>query len=181
MYICLRCDATNPDGANFCLRCGASLLNQRPGASTAPLPPASQATYPQQNPQQQVWVAPPPTQGPVQQYPPAQVQGPVQQAPYQQYTLPPAQVNVVMQQSAAPRFYQPVPVMRDHKSVFLAFILTMFFVPFGMFYSTVGGAIVMIFVTIGLAVVTSGIGLILTQIVCVIWGMLAADSYNKRA
>jgi hypothetical protein len=44
-----------------------------------------------------------------------------------------------------------------------------------------GGAIIMIFVTIGLAVVTSGIGLILTQIICIIWGMLAADRYNKGA
>ena len=85
MPICLRCDTTNPDGATFCARCGASLVNQRPGAGTAPLPPVGQAAYPPQ----QVWVAPPPVQGPVQQYPPAQMQGPVQQAPYPQYTPPP--------------------------------------------------------------------------------------------
>ena len=177
MAICLRCDATNPDGANFCARCGASLVNQRPGASTAPLPPVGQAAYPPQ----QVWVAPPPVQGTVQQYPPAQMQAPVQQAPYQQYTPPPTQVNVVMQQSVASSYYQAAPMMRNQKSVFLAFILTLFLGPFGMFYSTVGGAIIMIFVTIGAVVVTAGVGLILTQIMCIVWGMIAADRYNKGA
>lgn len=96
MAICLKCDASNPEGANFCLNCGAALVNQRPGASTAPLPPAGRT----------------------------------------------GSLSAV---------------------------------------TGMGGAIIMIFVTIGLAVVTSGIGLILTQIICIIWGMLAADRYNKGA
>ncbi|MHB1355180.1 MAG: zinc-ribbon domain-containing protein [Anaerolineae bacterium] len=76
MSICLRCDAPNPDGANFCARCGNSLVNQHPDSSTAPLSPSGRATYAPQNPQLQVWVAPPPTQESMQQYPPTQVQPP---------------------------------------------------------------------------------------------------------
>jgi hypothetical protein len=49
-----------------------------------------------------------------------------------------------------------------------------------MFYSTIGGAIVMIIVTMGVGLVTLGVGLLITWPVCILWAALAASSYNKR-
>lgn len=95
----------------------------------------------------------------------------------------------------------PVPMLLPLKSVGAAFVLTFFFGPLGMLYSTVGGALVMIGVTLGLAVltgivlfvislVTLGIGAVLAifaplvglpvWIASMIWGCLAASRHNER-
>lgn len=95
----------------------------------------------------------------------------------------------------------PVPMLLPLKSVGAAFVLTFFFGPLGMLYSTVGGALVMIGVTLGLAVltgivlfvislVTYGIGAVLAifaplvglpvWIASMIWGCLAASRHNER-
>lgn len=172
MPICPRCDANNPDGANYCLSCGTALTGAHSARNTAPLTPMSQtAAQPQVS---QTWVAPPPSAGTT-PYTAAPVQ-------YQQAAPPPAPapqpISIVVQQTASPQYYAAQPA-RGHKSVFLAFVLTLFFGPFGMFYSTVKGAVIMLIVTVVLGAATSGVGLFFTQIVCIIWGMIAADSYNK--
>lgn len=73
-----------------------------------------------------------------------------------------------------------VMVVRQTKSVGVAILLTIFFGPLGMLYSTIGGAITMFFVTVVVGFLTVGLGLFLTQPVCVIWGAVAASSYNKK-
>lgn len=83
-------------------------------------------------------------------------------------------------QVAAPPAAVPVVIVNDHKSVGLAMLLTLFFGPLGMAYSTVGGAVVMFFVTLFVMAVTLGLGLFVTWPVCVIWAAYAASEHNRR-
>lgn len=73
-----------------------------------------------------------------------------------------------------------VVAVRPVKSAGISIILTVFLGPLGMFYSTITGAIIMTIVSLPLAVVTFGLGLIVTWPICIIWGALAASSYNKK-
>src|SRR5471030_1864700 len=61
-----------------------------------------------------------------------------------------------------------VVVVVSPKIVGISIILTILFGPLGMFYSTVPGAIVMIVISVIVAILTVGFGLILTWPVCVI-------------
>lgn len=76
-------------------------------------------------------------------------------------------------------------VVRSPKSPGVAFILSFLFGPFGMFYSTVTGALVILgidFLLIFISVLTLGIGsifYIFTWIGGIIWAMVAASNYNS--
>lgn len=87
------------------------------------------------------------------------------------YVVPPVQPVIPV----APAYV----VVRAPKSVGVAILLTVFFGPLGMLYSTVPGALVMMAVSILLAIVTAGLSVFLTWPICVIWGAMAADAYNK--
>jgi hypothetical protein len=76
---------------------------------------------------------------------------------------------------------QKVIVVSAPKSVGIAIILTVLFGPLGMFYSTIIGAIIMMIISLIMALVTAGLGLIFTWPVCIIWGALAAKAHNKKA
>lgn len=71
-------------------------------------------------------------------------------------------------------------VMVSPKSVGISLILTFLFGSIGMFYSTIMGAIIMLVVEVIVAFVTLGFGLIITHIVCMIWGAMAVKSYNSK-
>jgi len=73
-----------------------------------------------------------------------------------------------------------VIVVAPTKSAGVAILLTVLFGPLGMFYSTIPGAFVMLVVTLVLGLVTFGLGLLLTWPICIIWGAMAASSYNKK-
>jgi hypothetical protein len=73
-----------------------------------------------------------------------------------------------------------VVVVRPVKSAGISIILTFLFGPLGMFYSTIAGALIMLVVSLLVAVLTFGLGLIVTWPICIIWGALAVGSYNKR-
>ena len=66
------------------------------------------------------------------------------------------------------------------KSVGIAIMLTLFFGPLGMLYSTIAGAAVMFVATLLALFLTAGIGLLVTWPVGVIWSAVAASSHNKR-
>ncbi len=72
------------------------------------------------------------------------------------------------------------------KSITLAVILSMAFGPFGMFYSTISGAIIMLVTNLIIFVsgfLTWGEGwkyYILSWLICVIWSAIAVSSYNKK-
>jgi hypothetical protein len=73
-----------------------------------------------------------------------------------------------------------VVVVSPTKNVGVAILLTVLFGPLGMLYSTIVGAIVMLVITLVVGALTLGIGLLLTWPLCIIWGALAASSYNKK-
>lgn len=71
-------------------------------------------------------------------------------------------------------------VVTSTKSVGIAIILTVLFGSLGMFYSTIWGAIIMTVLSIIVAVLTLGVGLLVTWPISIIWGAVAASSYNKQ-
>jgi hypothetical protein len=86
---------------------------------------------------------------------------------------------------AMPRAPQPQPatqvvVVGSRKSVGIAVALSICFGPLGMLYSTVGGAVVMFFLNLVVAVVTLGFGLLLTWPICVLWAAHAASEHNRQ-
>jgi len=72
-----------------------------------------------------------------------------------------------------------IVVVKTEKSMGVTILLTILFGPLGMFYSTVTGAIVMIVVSGLVAIVTLGLGLIITWPVCIIWAAVSTNNYNK--
>jgi hypothetical protein len=77
-------------------------------------------------------------------------------------------------------------VVTSTKSVGIAILLTILFGPLGMLYSTVPGGLIMLAVNAViflLSVFTAGFGALLffiTWPVCVVWGAIAAKSYNAK-
>jgi hypothetical protein len=70
-------------------------------------------------------------------------------------------------------------VPRPRKSVGIAILLTFFFGPLGMLYSTVPGALVMLAVSVVLGLMTAGFSIFLTWPVCIVWAAIAAHNYNN--
>jgi len=81
-----------------------------------------------------------------------------------------------MSTSSSSQIIVTVPV----KSVGVSLLLTFFFGPLGMLYSTIWGGIIMLVISVLFAIVTFGFGLIITWPICMIWGAVAANSYNKK-
>ncbi len=71
-------------------------------------------------------------------------------------------------------------VVTTTKSVGISIILTVLFGSLGMFYSTVWGAVIMTILSIIVGIATVGIGLLVTWPISIIWGAMAASSYNKK-
>ncbi|MGY5764092.1 hypothetical protein ACXET9_02680 [Brachybacterium sp. DNPG3] len=88
----------------------------------------------------------------------------------------------------------PVVMLAPEKSVATAFVLTFFFGPLGMLYSTVVGGLVMLGIDLVVSVVgwiltaiSLGLGLfllipayIVIAIVCLVWSCMAASAHNER-
>jgi hypothetical protein len=95
----------------------------------------------------------------------------------------PAQPVSYTVQPAPPPFVQVVPagylVPRPPKSVGAAILLAILFGPLGMLYSTVSGALIMLVVSLILGIATAGISVLITWPICIIWGAVAAQSYNE--
>ncbi len=66
------------------------------------------------------------------------------------------------------------------KSVGISLLLTFIFGSVGLFYSTVLGAIIMLIIEAIIGFMTFGFGLIFTHPICMIWGAIAVNSYNKK-
>lgn len=69
--------------------------------------------------------------------------------------------------------------MNNRKSVVLSLVLTFFLGPFGMLYTTVPGAIIMLILYVGLGIITLGWAIAALHPIAMIWGALAADRANR--
>ncbi len=65
--------------------------------------------------------------------------------------------------------------MAQSKSVVLSLVLTFFFGPFGMLYSTVIGGIIMLVLYVAIGIPTLGWGLAVLHPIAMIWGAIAAS------
>ena len=75
---------------------------------------------------------------------------------------------------------EPRAVVTAPKSYALAVLLATLFGPFGLFYATVSGAVIMLVVAIALAMFTFGIGVFLVWPVCIVWALRAVSVHNRR-
>jgi len=73
-----------------------------------------------------------------------------------------------------------IVVVKTEKSMGITILLTILFGPLGMFYSTITGAIVMMIVSVLVAIVTLGFGLLITWPICIIWAAVATKNYNNN-
>ncbi len=182
---CYECGEFVTSGTRFCRQCGAPALqpDSSAGAPTHVLQTPSSPLF--APPSQQSGLNPPvqytqPQQQMAQPYYPQQQMAqpyPGQQMPGYQ----PVNVNIYNTNQQAPGIPMVPFVVVQTKSVAISLLLTFFFGPLGMLYSTVGGAIAMILISIVVSVVTFGVGLILTWPICMIWGAVAASQHNQRA
>ena len=69
--------------------------------------------------------------------------------------------------------------MQNRKSVLLSLVLTFFFGPLGMLYSTVLGAGVMLVLYIAIGIPTLGWGIAALHPIAMIWGAWAAHNANS--
>jgi hypothetical protein len=73
-----------------------------------------------------------------------------------------------------------VVVVSATKSMGISILLTFLFGPLGMLYSTIPGAIIMAIISLPVALLTVGFGLLITWPICIIWGAAATSAHNKR-
>jgi hypothetical protein len=59
-------------------------------------------------------------------------------------------------------------------------MLTIFFGPLGMFYSTIVGGIVMLPLFVLIGILTLGFGLVALWPIAVIWAAVSTNLYNKK-
>ena len=71
-------------------------------------------------------------------------------------------------------------VVTTPKSLWLALVLAALLGPFGLFYATVPGAMLMLIAAIVLAIFTFGIGLFLVWPLCVVWAVAAVRAHNRK-
>ena len=65
--------------------------------------------------------------------------------------------------------------MGQRKSVVLSLVLTFFFGPFGMMYSTVVGGLIMLVLYVALGIPTLGWAIAVLHPIAMIWGAVAAS------
>ena len=157
---CIHCGAKLPPDALFCLSCGTkqdSAAQPRPIAS----PPQALALQMHQQPQQQI---PPQPQG----YP----QQPFQPGyPRQGYPQQPMQQGYPQQPQMI--------IAQTPKSMPLALILTFFFGPLGLLYASVRDGLILICISIAVAFLTLGFGLIFVWIGSMVWAYMDVEKYNR--
>jgi hypothetical protein len=70
-------------------------------------------------------------------------------------------------------------MIAKQKSVVLSLVLTFFLGPFGMLYSTVLGALIMLVLYVVLGIITLGWAIAVLHPIAMIWGAVAADRANR--
>ncbi len=88
------------------------------------------------------------------------------------YAPPP--IYVTQQVQMAPAYV----VARQPKSMALALVLSFFFGPLGLLYSTVTGGIVMLILAVVVGIMTLGLALLFVVPACMIWAAVATNKYN---
>jgi len=83
------------------------------------------------------------------------------------------------QQAPNQGYQQTVVSFGNQKSMLVAFLLTFFFGPLGLLYSSVAGGIILIIIGIPIGIITFGFGLIFVWIASIIWAIIATSGANN--
>lgn len=75
---------------------------------------------------------------------------------------------------------QTIIVVNKQKSAAIAILLTIFFGPLGLLYSSVIGGVVMIILGLVIGLITFGIGLVVVWVGSIIWAAVAVAMINKK-
>jgi zinc-ribbon domain len=159
----------------FCASCGASVSDDHAFCSSCGRPTQKPLATPESQDRIETIEAHPVSAGQTQHDTPPTTQYQPMPAP-----PPPAQqsggspVYVTQQVQVA----SPV-LIRAPKSVGLAVLLAILFGPFGLFYASVLGGIVMLIGGIIAVAVTYGIAAPFVWITCAVWAGIAASNYNR--
>ncbi len=70
--------------------------------------------------------------------------------------------------------------IESQKSVTTALLLTFFFGPLGMLYSTIAGGMIMFLISVFIGFFTLGFGLLITWPICLVWAGVAARNMKKQ-
>lgn len=73
-----------------------------------------------------------------------------------------------------------VIVSSGEKSMVASILLSLIFGPLGLLYASVTGGIVMLLISIVVAIFTLGLGLLITFPICIIWAVIATNTYNEN-
>jgi len=73
-----------------------------------------------------------------------------------------------------------VIVSSGEKSMVASILLSLIFGPLGLLYASVTGGIVMLLISIVVAIFTLGFGLLITFPICIIWAVVATNTYNEN-
>ena len=73
-----------------------------------------------------------------------------------------------------------VVLVGSTKSQGVAFILIGLFGPLGLFYATMLGGFIMLFISIPLGIITGGLSMLVIWPICVIWGIISVFLHNRK-
>jgi len=90
----------------------------------------------------------------------------------------PSQINQHIHQ---PTYQQSIYYVNNNnrKSMGLAIVLVFFFGPFGLFYSSTTGGLVMTFFGIPFIIFTLFLGVFFVWPICIVWAIIATNNYNN--
>ena len=147
---CSQCGAELEADALFCSSCGAKQEKSEVKSLPANSPPTTPVT--------QVLAQQPP-----------------------QFQQPQGYPQQPMQPGYPPQGYMPPPqVLLAQKSMPLALILTFFFGPLGLLYASVRDGLILICISIAVAILTLGFGLIFVWIGSMVWAYMDVEKYNRQ-
>jgi hypothetical protein len=172
---CPTCGGGNAPSSTSCSWCQQPMDSARVAQTGAQQAHNLQPYQPTQSqPSQQYEQAMQPSYGPQQAYVGQYAQGSLQ-LPQQPNPYPPTtQVNVTMQNNPG------TIILVGQKSMAVSLLLTFFFGPLGMLYSTILGAVIMTVAALVIGFFTLGCGLAFIWPVSMIWGAIAVSASNNK-
>jgi hypothetical protein len=75
--------------------------------------------------------------------------------------------------------YPNIPVYVPQKSMILSLVLTFFFGPLGMLYSTILGGLIMLVAYVVIGILTLGWGIAVLHPIAMAWGAWAVHAHNE--
>lgn len=73
-----------------------------------------------------------------------------------------------------------VILVKTEKSMGISIFLTIVFGPIGLFFASIVGGVAMCILSVIVGIATLGVGLPITWLMSILWGILSVSSYNQQ-